>query len=141
MKQITSADRLAVAVAWVAAAGAALMALAHTGVEVPLLSALGPRGGAVPPAVAAFGIGTALFTTIAVGVARGWAWARWVGVAVSMLAVLGGVGQFRGPVSAIGIVVALVLGGSLLVGRSGSSDASGRTGAQGVGGGPYTEGS
>ena len=102
------------AVAGLAAFGCLLLAVAHTGVEVPLLSAIGPRGDAVPPAVVAFTIGTVLFAALAVGIRRGADWATWAGIVVSVLAVLSGIRQFRGPVSAVGIVLAVLLAGLLI---------------------------
>jgi hypothetical protein len=106
--------RAAALLAGVAALGTALLAVAHTGVDVPLLSGLGPQGGAVPPAVVAFSFGTVVFAAVAVGLARGARWAWAVGLAVCALAVASGVGQFRGVVSAIGIAVAVVLASLLL---------------------------
>ncbi len=114
-------------VAALAALGCLLLAVAHTGIEVPLLSSLGPRGDAVPPAVVAFSVGTALFATLAVGIRRQAAWATWAGLAVSALAVLSGIGQFRGVVSAVGIVLALLLGGLLLAARRQAGAGGART--------------
>lgn len=106
--------RVAVALAGVAAVGTLLLAVAHTGVEVPVLSALGPQGGAVPPAVVAFAVATVLFAGIGLGLARRNRVAWVAGLAVSVLAVLSGIGQFRGVVSAIGIVLSVALIGLLL---------------------------
>lgn len=110
----TSLLGVASGVAALAAVGTLLMAVAHTGLTLPLLSDLGPSGRAVPPAIAAFSAGTVVFAAIAVGLRRRarWAWAG--GLAVSLLAVLSGVGQFRGSVSAVGIAVALLLAALLL---------------------------
>jgi hypothetical protein len=113
--------RVAVGLAGVAAVGTLLLAIAHTGVEVPLLSALGPQGGAVPPAVVAFGVATVLFAGIALGLTRRSRMAWAVGLAVSVLAVLSGIGQFRGVVSAAGIVLSLALIGLLLAPASRSA--------------------
>lgn len=109
MNESTSLRKAALGVASLAAVGNALLAIAHTGVEVPLLSALGPSGGAVPPAVVAFTVGTLLFAAIAVGLWREARWARPVGIGVAGLSILSGLGQFRGMVSAFGIVLAAVL--------------------------------
>ncbi len=100
--------------AGIAAAGCALLAIAHLGITIPVLSRFGPRGDAVPPAVVAFAIGTALFGAIAVGLWQRRRWSFAAGLAVSALAVLSGVAQYRGAVSAVGIVLAVVLAGLLL---------------------------
>lgn len=100
-----------------AALGNALLAVAHTGVEVPLLSALGPSGDAVPAAVVVFTVGTVLFAAIAWGLASGQRWARPLALGVCALSILSGIGQFRGVVSAIGILLAVVLAGLLLLPR------------------------
>ncbi len=106
---MTSPLRGAALLAAIAAVGNLLLAVAHLGIEIPVLSALGPQGGAVPPAVVAFTVGTVVFGAIAVGLARGRRWAWVGGLVVSALAVLSGVGQFRGVVSALGIVLSLGL--------------------------------
>lgn len=114
MKERTSTLRLAALVAAISAVGTFLLAVAHTGIEVPVLSALGPQGGAVPPAVAGFAVGTLLFASIAAGLRRGQRWAWFAGLTAAGLGIAGGLGQFRGPVSAVGIALAVVLGGLLL---------------------------
>lgn len=113
MNALTS-SRTAAVIAGIAAFGNLLLGIAHTGATVPLLSRIGPQGGAVPPAVVAFSVGTLVFGALAWGLWRGAAWARWVGLAVCALAILSGIGQFRGVVSAAGIVLAVVLGVLLL---------------------------
>ena len=123
MRTLTPALRAAVVVAAVAALGNALLAIAHTGADIPVLSSLGPQGDAVPPAIVAFTVGTVLFAAIAVGLWRRQRWAWIAGLVVSVLALLSGVGQFRGVVSALGILVALLLAGLLLA--PGSRDAVG----------------
>ena len=85
------------------------MAVAHLGVRVPVVSALGPEGSdAVPPAVAAFTIGAALYALIAVGVAlrRSWSWP--VGLVVNALALISSAMPYRGVGSLVGIVVTTV---------------------------------
>jgi hypothetical protein len=106
--------RAAAALSATAAVGTLLLAVAHTGVTVPLLSALGPQGDAVPPAVVAFCAATLLFGGVAAGLARARRWAWGAGLGVAALAVLGGVGQFRGVVSAVGIALALAMAALLL---------------------------
>ncbi len=114
MNGLTSSLRGAVVLSAVAALGNLLLAIAHTGVTIPGFSSLGPQGGAVPPAVVAFVIGTAMFTAISVGLLNRQRWAWVTGLVVSALAVLSGVGQFRGVVSAAGIVLAIGLAALLL---------------------------
>jgi hypothetical protein len=111
----------AAALAATAAVGTALLAVAHTGASIPLLSRLGPQGGAVPPAVVAFGVGTLLFGAIAWGLARRERWAWTLGLGVAALSVLSGVGQFRGVVSAVGIAISLALAALLLAPASRSA--------------------
>lgn len=132
---VTTRRRLAAGLAWAGAVGAALLAIAHTGATVPLLSRLGPQGGAVPPAVVVFGVGAAAFAAVAVGVGRGRSWGRWLGLGVAAMGVLSGVGQFRGAASAAGIVLALGLGLLLLrpiSGREVSGAGTRRGGASGA---------
>ena len=105
-------DRLvAQAVGWlsvVGAIGSAALAVGHLGIDVPLLSALGPEGGGVVvPAAVAFLVGTVGFATVAYGAFTHARWTWTVGVVWNVLAVLAGIGQYRGVASAIGIVVAL----------------------------------
>ena len=107
--------RVATLVASVAAVGCLVMAVAHAGVSIPLLSALGPGGNRViVPAIIAFGVGMALFGGLAYGLRRGARWAWFGGLLISAGAVASGVMQYRGVVSAAGIVLAVVLGALLL---------------------------
>jgi len=97
-----------VALSGMSALGALLLAIGHLGVEVPVLSALGPGGDrAVPVAAAVFSVGTVLYAAVAYGAARGARWAWTAGVVVNALAVLGGARQFRGAASAIGLLLAV----------------------------------
>lgn len=105
-------------IALVGALGAALLAIAHTGVEIPLVSALGPSGGAVPPAAAAFTVVTVLFAAVGWGLRRRRAWAWTLGVAIGVLGVLSGIAQFRGVGSALGMLVAAALAALLLAPQS-----------------------
>jgi hypothetical protein len=94
----------------VAAVGTALLSVAHMGVDVPLLSAIGPGGDrAVPVAAVAFGVGALVYAVVAAGLfgRRRWAWAA--GVAVSVLSIASGLGNFRGAASAAGIAVSLAV--------------------------------
>lgn len=89
------------------AAGAVLLAVAHLGLSIPLLSALGPGGDrAVVPAAAAFSVLAALATAVSVGSFRRRPWAWGLGVVVHALTVLGAATPFRGVVS----VAAVLLG-------------------------------
>lgn len=106
--------RAAVGLTGVAAVGTLLLAIAHLGIVIPVLSALGPQGGAVPPAVAAFTVATALFAGVGYGLARRSRMAWGVGLGVSALSILSGIGQFRGVVSAVGIGLSVLLIGLLL---------------------------
>ncbi|CAN5706771.1 hypothetical protein BH24ACT14_BH24ACT14_01570 [soil metagenome] len=92
----------------VLSAGTVLMALAHAGLSLPLLSALGPGGDrAVPPAAIAFGVLAVLAAVVAAGVfaRRSWAWA--LGLVVHALTVFGAATPYRGPVSLVGILLSL----------------------------------
>jgi hypothetical protein len=107
--------RLSVALAVVAG----VLAVAHSGVTLPLISAIGPSSGAVVlPAAIAFGVGTACYVALAVGVARGQPWAWSLGLVVNGLALLAAAFPYRGWGSALGIVLTA---GSLvaLLSRSG----------------------
>ncbi|HWH31346.1 MAG TPA: hypothetical protein VNU01_01600, partial [Egibacteraceae bacterium] len=66
--------RASTALAVIGAAGAALMAIAHMGVDVPLLPTQG-LGRAVPVAAAAFSVGAVVFAATAWGLARRARWA------------------------------------------------------------------
>jgi hypothetical protein len=61
------------------AVGSALLAVGHLGLQIPILSALGPGGTrAVVPAAIAFGISASLHALVALGVARRRSWpGRW----------------------------------------------------------------
>ena len=108
--------RWAVALAAVNAVGLALLAIGHAGLDVPLLSELGPGGGrAVPPAAAAFTVGAAAWAAVAAALARRRRWAWALGIVVGALGALGGVGQFRGIASAVGIALSVAVVALLLV--------------------------
>lgn len=107
--------RVAVVLAAVVALGTFLLAIAHLGITIPVLSALGPQGGAVPPAVVAFTVATILFGAVTVGLLRR-SRVAWIGaIVLSVLIILSSVGQFRGVVSGMGIAISLALIVLLLV--------------------------
>ena len=99
--------RLAVVLAALAALGAALMAVAHMGVDLPLLPTQG-LGRAVPPAAAAFTAGTALFAAVAWGLRSCARWAWWLGLIGFALALQGSAVPYRGVGSAVGIAVSVL---------------------------------
>jgi hypothetical protein len=89
--------------------GSALLAVAHAGVEVPLLSALGPPGDdPVPVAVAIFAAGAALYAVVAAGAFAAAPWTWPLGLAVNALALASGITNYRGTASAIGIALSLL---------------------------------
>lgn len=91
----------------VLAAGSALMAIAHAGVQVPIVSAFGPGGSRVIlPAAIAFSVAAVLHAAVAYGVARrrGWSWP--LGVLVAGATLLAAAVPFRGAGSILGIVLA-----------------------------------
>lgn len=110
------------AVVWASralAAGSALLAIGHMGVQIPLISALGPGGSrAVVPAAVAFSIGAGLHGAVAVGVARRLAWAWPLGVLVAGATLVGAATPFRGAGSAIGLALAGLQLGVLLTGTA-----------------------
>jgi hypothetical protein len=82
------------------------LAVAHSGVDVPLLSRIGPGGGdAVVPAAVAFTIATALLAVVAVGLWRGRAWAWAAGLALHGIILAGAALPYRGMASLVGIVL------------------------------------
>lgn len=99
------------------AVGSALLAVGHMGVEIPVVSALGP-GGSRPvwPAAIAFAVAAGLHGAVSAGVARrrGWAWP--LGVLVGALTLIGAATPFRGAGSVVGIVLAAAEVGLLLTG-------------------------
>jgi hypothetical protein len=128
------------AVGWLAAAqavGCALLAIGHAGVVIPIVSALGP-GGSRPVTVAALAFSAAAlaYAAVSAGVFRRGRWAWAMALALNLLALAGGLRQFRGAVSAVGLVlsaaaVALLLSPTVrlaLTSRPGSQPATGRRG-------------
>jgi hypothetical protein len=85
----------------------ALLAIGHLGVEVPLVSALGPGGSRVVlTAGIVFAVATTIFAAIAIGLARAQPWAWTAGVLVNGLALLSGALEFRGAGSVVGMLLA-----------------------------------
>jgi hypothetical protein len=79
------------------AVGSAILAVGHMGVEIPLVSALGP-GGARPvwPAAIAFTVAAGLHGAVSWGVARRRSWAWPLGVLVGAITLVGAATPFRG---------------------------------------------
>lgn len=87
--------------------GCVIMAVAHAGVVVPGISALGPGGDrAVWPAVIAFTVATIVLSIVAVGLSRGRSWAWPLGVVTHGLVVVGALTPYRGVGSLVAIVIA-----------------------------------
>ena len=96
----------------VLALGCLALAIGHAGINVPLISRLGPGGErAVVPAAVAFAVATALLAVLSVGTwrQRPWAWAA--GLALHGIVLAGAAMPYRG----IGSLVGIVLAGSAFV--------------------------
>ena len=86
--------------------GAAALAVAHAGLQIPGLSALGPGGDrAVVPAAVAFSVATVLAGLVTFGSfrRRPWAWA--LGLVVHAIVLVGAAVPYRGLGSLIGILI------------------------------------
>lgn len=97
------------------AVGCAALAIAHAGIEVPVLSSIGPGGDdPVVPAAIAFTVATIVLAAAAIGVRRmrPWGWA--LGVVVHSLVFLGAAMPYRGIASLLAIIVSGVCIGLLL---------------------------
>jgi hypothetical protein len=95
---------------FVLATYAALLSISHLGVDVPVLSALGPGGDRVVLAAGiVFALGAGIYAILGIGLLGLHRWAWFAGVAVSALSVLSGIGQFRGAGSVIGILLSLAV--------------------------------
>lgn len=116
------ASRRLDAAAWSSGAlavGSALLSVGHAGLQVPVLSALGPGGDrAVVPAAIAFGVSAVLQAATCAGVVRRRAWAWPLGVLMGALTLVGAAMPFRGAMSAVGIVLGGVELAALLSGRA-----------------------
>lgn len=108
--------RVTVGVTALGALGALVMSIAHAGIEVPVVSALGPQGGAVPPAAISFGVGALLFAGVAFGLARRQSWAWAIGLAVNALAFGAAAFPYRGIGSVAGMAVSVAAIALLLSG-------------------------
>lgn len=87
--------------------GCIVMAVAHAGINVPLLSRLGPGGDrAVVPAVVAFTVAAAALLLLATGAVRRRPWAWALGLATHALVFLGAAVPFRGVGSAVAMLIA-----------------------------------
>lgn len=110
------------AVAWASGAlavGSGLLAIGHSGLRVPVVSALGPGGDdPVVPAAIAFAIAAALHGAVCFGITRRHPWAWPLGILAGAVTLLGAAVPFRGAASLIGMVLAgvevvgLLLGGT-----------------------------
>lgn len=103
----------------VLALGCVAMAIAHAGVEVPLISRLGPGGGRpVVAAAVAFAVAAALLAVVTVGMLRQRPWSWAAGLVIHGVVLAGAALPYRG----WGSLVAIVLAGAafiLLVSRPG----------------------
>ena len=87
--------------------GCALLAVGHLGLQVPVLSALGPGGGRpVVPAAIAFAVAAIAHGLVCFGVVRRRSWAWPLGVLIAALTLVGAATPFRGVMSAVGIALA-----------------------------------
>lgn len=97
------------------AAGCALLAVGHAGIDLGVISRLGPGGDrAVVPAVIGFTAAAALLTTTAIGAWRRRSWAWSLGVAVHGIVLMASAVPFRGAGSVAGIALAAISLGALL---------------------------
>lgn len=98
--------RGATVLAGIGAGATALLAVGHAGVEIPLVSGLGPGGDrAVWPAAIAFGVAAVAYLTVLVGLARGRSWAVPAGAVVFAVTLVGSVTPYRGPASLLGALM------------------------------------
>ena len=94
------------ALCWTGFAGALVMAVAHTGTDLPVVSDLGP-GRPIPPVAAGFFVGAALYAVAAVK-ARQPAPGPWkLALIVNVVALVAAAFPFRGAVSAVAVAVSL----------------------------------
>ena len=101
------------------ALGCAALAVGHAGVDVAVLSDIGPGGDrAVMPAVVAFTVATVVLALVAFGVSRRRSWSWALGVVVHALVFLGAAVPYRGVASAVALVISGV-SVALLVSRLG----------------------
>lgn len=101
--------------------GSVVMTLAHLDLDIPVVSALGPTGRALPAVAAGFAVGTLLFAAVAYGAFARTSWAWPVALVVNGLALASATMPWRGiessGVPALVTLIALVV----LVSRPGRS--------------------
>ena len=116
----TSAVRgIVAALSALLALGCAVLAIGHSGVDVPVLSDIGPGGDrAVVPAAVAFTIATVVLVFVVIGVVRQRPWSWALGVVVHALVFLGAAVPYRGVASAVALIISGVCV-ALLVSRLG----------------------
>lgn len=105
----TSRPPAATAVGWLAVlgvVGSAVMTLAHLGVEIPVISDLGP-GRLLAPVAGGFAFGTILYVLVATAAFRMASWAWPAALAVNAVAFLSAAFPYRGWVSGVAIAVSL----------------------------------
>lgn len=101
------------------ALGCAALAIGHSGVDVPVLSDIGPGGDrAVVPAAIAFTVATVVLVLVVIGVARQRPWSWALGVVVHALVFLGAAVPYRGIASAVALIISGICV-ALLVSRPG----------------------
>lgn len=106
--------RLAQVLLAVLAVGSVLMSVAHTGVRVPLLSAIGPPGGTVVwQASAGFAAAAAGFAAALAGLAARRRWGFILAILVLAATLLAASVPLRGPGSILGITLTLAALGAL----------------------------
>lgn len=109
------AARVAGAAAGTLTAGCLLLAVAHAGVALPLVSALGPGGDrAVPVAATVFTVAAIAYGVVTRGLFARLPWAWPAGLVLGALTVLGAARPYRGVGSAVGIVLALAIVAALV---------------------------
>jgi hypothetical protein len=86
--------------------GSLVMTLAHLGLALPALDAVGP-GRLIVPAAVSFAVGTVLYALVAYGAFRPARWAWFAGLIVSVLAFATAAFPYRGWISGAAIVVSL----------------------------------
>lgn len=119
--------RGATLVAGLGAGATGLLAVGHAGVEIPLVSGIGPGGSrAVWPAAIAFSLAAIAYVVVAVGLARGWRWAVPAGAVVFAVTLVGSLAPYRGPASLLGALLGLVGVVVLGVAAAGRRSSAGR---------------
>jgi hypothetical protein len=86
--------------------GSAVMTLAHLGLGLPVLDAVGP-GRLVAPAAVSFAVGTVLYAVVAYGAFRVARWAWGAGLLVNVLGFATAAFPYRGWISGVAIAVSV----------------------------------